>query len=207
MLRVFLTCVLLAACTQAVATEPASSTTDTRYTVKFKLLRVEGEQATTIEREVTGVRGTPLKCKFNGPNGLVLNLDVRDEANSQPPLRTQPTTYIAELKLVEATNDSEQRVLSQPKVATVAGCPAKLLVGDKKGDRVELDLIIKEGMAGATKSQAVVQDATNSKKQKYFPSTTYGMSLMKMVDPRALIQEEEELIEDVVPPRGSCPRE
>lgn len=128
-----------------------------------------------------GKTGTPLSCNFDGPNSLVLQLDVRDMPG------TQSAFYVAEFKLLEATKDKKQRVVHHPTIATKAGVPARLRTGDKDGDRVEVELTISEGMTLATDPK---------------PSTrsNLGMSMMQMVNPRIIITEEEEERLGIVPP-------
>ena len=89
---------------------------------------------------------------------------MRDVPGGSPP------KYVARLKLVESKKGKEN-VLSAPTIMTTAGTPAKLMVGQEKGDRIEVDLTVREAVA-----------ATSS----------LGTSRMKVVNIPIIIQDEEE---------------
>ena len=165
MARLVFACLLIgSSCHAAVAAESAPSTTAPRYVVKVKFLRVEdGKQIIAVDTEVTGTKGTPLKTNLGGKNGLVLKLDMRDVPGGSPP------KYVARLKLVESKKGKEN-VLSAPTIMTTAGTPAKLMVGQEKGDRIEVDLTVREIAA----------------------ASSLGTSRMKMVNIPIIIQDEEE---------------
>ena len=166
MARLVFVCLLIGSSYHAAAAaESAPLTTAPRYVVKVKCLRVEdGKQIIAVDTEVTGTKGTPLKTNLGGKDGLVLNLDMRDVPGGSPP------KYVARLKLVESKKGKEN-VLSAPTIMTTAGTPAKLMVGQEKGDRIEVDLMVREVVLTAS---------------------SHGTSLMKMVNPRIIIQDEEE---------------
>ena len=117
-----------------------------------------------VDTEVTGTKDTPLKTNLGGENGLVLKLDMRDAPGGAPP------KYVAHLKLVESKKGKEN-VLSAPTIMTTAGTPAKLMVGQEKGDRIEVDLTVREVVSAAS---------------------SLGTSRMKMVNIPIIIQNEEE---------------
>ena len=62
-------------------------------------------------------------------------------------------------------------MLSAPTITTTAGTPAKLLVGQEKGDRIEVDLTVREVVSAAS---------------------SLGTSRMKIVNILIIIQDEEE---------------
>ena len=98
---------------------------------------------------------------------MVLKLDMRDVAGGAS------SFYVAHFRLVETKNGKEI-VLSQPSLMTAAERPAKLMVGQVKGDRIEVDLTVRE-----------VVSATSS----------LGTSQMKMVNLPIIIQDEEDRME------------
>ena len=165
MARFAFACLLIGSwCPAAVAAESAPLTTAPRYVAKVKFLRVEGgKQTIAVDTEVTGTKGTPLKTNLGGKDGLVLKLDIRDVAGGTP------SQYVIQFKLIETKNGKES-VLSAPTITTTAERPAKLMVGQEKGDRIEVDLTVREVAA----------------------TSTLGTSRMKMVNIPIIIQDEEE---------------
>jgi len=165
MARIVLACLLIGLwCRAAVAAESAPSANAPHYVAKVKFLRVEGgKQTIAVDTEVTGIKGTPLKTNLSGKDGLVLKLDMRDVPGGTP------SQYVIQLKLVESKNGKEN-VLSAPTIMTTAEKPAKLMVGQEKGDRIEVDLTVWEV-------------ATTS---------SLGTSRMKMVNIPLIIQDEDE---------------
>lgn len=164
-------------CHAAVAIEPVPSANARPYVAKVKYLRVDGGKETmAVATEVTGTAGTPLKTKLAGKNGLVLSLDLRTVPN------TTPSQYLAQFKLFETKKDKEI-VLSAPTLVTTVGSPAKLMVGQEKGDRIEVEVTVREGAPALDK-----QPATSAKSDRGRSTT----SLMMYVTPRIIIQEEEE---------------
>jgi len=165
MARFFIACLVIGSwCQSAVAAESAPSANALRYVVKVRYLRVDGgKQTIVVDTEVTGTKGTPLKTNLGGKDGLVLKLDMRDVSGGSPP------KYVAHLKLVESKKGKEN-VLSAPTIMTTAGTPAKLMVGQEKGDRIEVDLMVREVVS----------------------ASSYGTTLISVAAPRIIIQDEEE---------------
>ena len=166
MARFVFVCLLIGSwCHAAAAAESGPSANAPRYVAKVRFLRVDGgKQVIAVETEVTGTKGMPLKTNLRGKDGLVLKLDMRDLPGGAPP------QYIAHFTLVEKKNGKEI-VLSAPTIMTIVGRPAKLMVGQEKGDRIEVDLTVREVVLAASPR---------------------GTSLMKMVNPRIIISDEEE---------------
>ena len=125
-----------------VAASDTPPPTAARYVAKVKFMRVDGgKQIVTVETEVTGTKGTPLKADLSGEDGLILKLEMRDLPSGQP------TQYLAQFRLTNG-----RQVLSAPTLVTTTGRPAKLTVGQEKGDRIEVDLVV--GEIGAASSAA-----------------------------------------------------
>ncbi len=166
MARLVFACLLIgSSCHAAAAAESAPFTTAPRYVVKVKFLRVEdGKQSIAVDTEVTGTKGTPLRTNLGGKNGLALKLDMRDVPGGSPP------KYATHLELVESKKGKEN-VLSAPTIMTTAGTPAKLMVGQEKGDRIEVELTVREVVSAVS---------------------SLGTSRMKTVDIPIIIQDEEE---------------
>ena len=166
MARFVFACLLIGSwCHAAVAADSGPTANVPGYVAKIKLLRVEdGKQVIAVETEVTGTKGMPLKTNLDGKDGLVLKLEMRNVSGGAPP------QYIAHFTLVEEKNGKEI-VLSAPTITTTAGRPAKLMVGQEKGDRIEVDLTVREVVLAASPR---------------------GTSLMEMVNPRIIISDEEE---------------
>jgi len=169
--RFLLALILLASCCLATANEPAP-TTASRFVAKVKFLRVDGgKQIMAVNTEVTGTKGTPLKTNLGGKDGLTLRLEMRDVPD------IQPSQYIAQFKLVETDRDKDT-ILSQPAIMTTAGTPAKVMVGTS-ANRIEVELVVREiGAASPAASRPA--------------STAGGKIIMGGVNPRIIIQEEEE---------------
>jgi hypothetical protein len=89
--------------------------------------------------------------------------DVPGDARSQ---------YVAQFSLVES-KQGKQVVLSAPTITTTAGVPGKLTVSQEKGDRIEVDLTVREVV----------------------PASIYGNSLMTVVTPRIIQDDEEDKME------------
>jgi type II secretory pathway component GspD/PulD (secretin) len=165
MARFVFACLLIGSSCCAAVADSGPSANAPRYVAKVKFLRVDGgKQIIAVDTEVTGTKGTPLKTNLGGKDGLVLKLDMRDVPGGTP------SQYVIQFKLIETKNGKES-VLSAPTIMTTAGRPAKLMVGQEKGDRIEVDLTVREVAATAS---------------------SHGTSLMKMVNPRIIIQDEEE---------------
>ena len=162
--------ILLGSCCPVFASEtPPPPANAARYSAKIKFLRVDGgKQTIAVDTEVTGTKGKPLKTALGGKDGLTLNLEIHDLAGSTP------TQYLAQFKLTNG-----RQVLSEPALVTTADKPAKLMVGAEHGDRIEVDLIVKEGAAAKAQPPAAA------------PSS-HGTSLMMMVDPRIIIQDKDD---------------
>jgi hypothetical protein len=165
MARLVFACLLFGLwCHAAVAAEFAPAANAPRYVAKVKFLRVDGgKQIIAVDTEVTGTKGTPLKANLGGKDGLVLKLDMRDVPGGTP------SQYVIQFKLIETKNGKEN-VLSAPTITTTAEKPAKLMVGQEKGDRIKVDLTVREV-------------ATTS---------SLETSRMKMVNIPIIIQDEEE---------------
>jgi hypothetical protein len=115
-----------------------------------------------VNTEVTGTKGTPLKTVLGGKDGLTLRLEMKDVPNAKP------SQYLAQFKLTNG-----RQVLSAPALVTTVGKPAKLMVGQEKGDRIEVDLVVREIAAASSAVSA-------------------SQIIMGGVTPRTIIQEEEE---------------
>jgi hypothetical protein len=136
--RFLIACMLLGSWCHAAAEETASPAAAPRYAAKIKFLKIDrGRQIMAVNTEVAGTAGMPLKTTLRGRNGLVLKLEMQDVAGSAP------AQYLARFKLVE-TGRHKEIVLSEPTLVTTVGHPAKLMVGEKDGDRLELDLVVRE---------------------------------------------------------------
>jgi hypothetical protein len=194
MSRLLLACLLLGLCHSAAA-ETASTASGTRYVVKFKFLKVDqkGTRNTAIASEVAGTKGTPLRTDLRVPNGMVLKLDIREVADSQP------TYYVAEFKLIEAKKDGKQKVLAKPTILTAVGCPASLKIGAEASDRIEVNLIVNEKVSAEDGGKKATQSPTKN----YQPcplaeldqtrdNTPPSRIIMGGVEPRIIIQDEEE---------------
>ena len=164
-----------------------SPTTGTRYVAEIKFLRVADKRTITIETGVAGTKGMPLKTDLVGPNGLRLKLDIRDIAD------TRPTQYLAKLRLTEVKKDGKKYVLCEPRIITVVGHRAELMVGEGGKDRTEFELLVKEGAAvNRDAPKPAAQKPTNKEQSQGSVGPEGTTSLMKMVSPRIIIQEEEE---------------
>ena len=165
MARFIFACLLIGSCCHAaIAAESVPSVTAPRYLVKVRYLRIDGGKKTiAVETEVTGTKGTPLKADLAKRDGMVLKLHMRELPGGTP------SRYVAYLKLVESKNGKEI-VLSAPMLIVTAERPAKLMVGQEKGDRIEVDLTVRDVAA----------------------ASSYGTSLMNRVNIPIIIQDEEE---------------
>jgi len=117
-----------------------------RYVAKIKFLQVaqEGEQKTTVDTELRGTQGTPLKASIGGTNGVTVSLEVQDVPKSRP------SQYLAAFRIVERHGD-EESVLAAPKICILAE-HSGMIMTDKapplpdreKGDRIELKFVVTE---------------------------------------------------------------
>lgn len=174
MSRLLLTCLLLGTWSFVAAAETATSpTSGTRYVAKIKFLRVfQDKQTVSIDTEVAGTKGTPLKTDLAGPKGMVLKLDIRDITGKGP------TMYLAEFRLIEVKKDGKEYVLNHPRIVTVVGHPAKLRVGEEGKDRIEVDLIVKEVAVVNHDVPVLTAKDLSIRKQPQVPTaSTYGTSL------------------------------
>lgn len=187
MSRLVIACVLFGSwCHAASSSEPLSPASATRYAAKVKYLKVDGgNQIMAVETEITGLKGTTLKTTLGGRNGLTLKLEIQDVPGSRP------SQYLAHFKLLETKGDKVV-VLSAPAIVTTVGHPAKLMVGKEKGDRIEVDLTVREIESTTTEPKATTHNSAKSEPSPNSAASNYGTSLMKMVSPRIVIQEEEE---------------
>ncbi len=173
----------------------ASPTSAVRYVAKIKFQEVRQQQTSTMQAEVAGVTGTPLKIDLSSQSmARQLKLELRDVPSSKP------TQYLTQFEWVELRKDGTSKVLFAPKIVTTVGTPATMKVGEEKGDRFEFNLTVTERASTACKSKPATQDPTNSKQPSVPPPSSMGVSLMRMVDPRIIIQEEEEDRLEVVQP-------
>ena len=174
--------ILFGSCCPVFASEPPPLSPAARYSAKIKFLRVDGgTQIIAVDTEVTGTKGTPLKTNLGGKDGLILKLELRDLNGGTP------TQYLAQFRLTE-----KGRVLAEPVLVTTAGKPAKLTVGQEKGDRIEVEVTVSEGVSAAIESKPTGREQTNRRQPPAAAPSSYGTSLMMMVHPRLIIQEEEE---------------
>lgn len=180
MSRLLFALVLAVSSCPALASEPPP-TTATRYIAKVSFLKVDGGKQLSLNTEVIGTKGTPLKTALGGKDGLTLTLDMHDLPN------TMPTQYVAQFKLVEIGKDGKENVLSAPALVTTVGRPAKIMVGQEKGDRIEVDLVVRE-ISGASSAASG------------HPNKSPSQIIVGGVTPRIIIQEEEEEKLGVVSP-------
>jgi len=166
--------ILLGSCCPAFASEPPSPATVAQYTAKVEFLRVGGgKEIVAVNTDITGTKGKPTKAVLAGKDGLALTLDMRDLPGSSP------TQYLAQFKLTEIGKNGKENLLSAPALVTTVGRPAKLMVGQEKGDRIEVDLVVRETAAASTASSD-------------HPNKPPSQIIMGGVTPRIIIQEEEE---------------
>jgi hypothetical protein len=188
MSRLVMACVLFGSCCHAAtSSEPLFPANATRYAAKIKYLKVDGgNQIMAVETEITGLKGTALKTTLGGKNGLTLKLEIQDVPGSKP------SQYLAHFKLLETKGDKVV-VLSAPAIVTTVGHPAKLMVGQEKGDRIEVGLTVREIASAATEPKATSDKPAKSKPlPASAAASSYGTSVMKMVNVPIVIQEEEE---------------
>ena len=139
MTRLLIVCSLLATCCHAAAGEAASASNAIRYVAKIKFVEVRQNQTMTMETEVAGNKGMPLKVHLGGQSmGRQLRLEMQDVPDTQPP------QYFAQFRLVEVQKGRVQKVLAEPALVTVVGRPARFVSGAEEGDRIEIDLTVKE---------------------------------------------------------------
>lgn len=129
MLRSCIGAVLLALGLLAAArAEPPKS-----FVARVHLRAVTAGANHEIQTEVSGTIGQPLKLMVGGDDQLRLELDLR-------PLQAEgPRQYQAEFRLRKGDN-----TLSSPRLVTVAGQPAKIFVGAKDGDQIQIELLVRE---------------------------------------------------------------
>ena len=86
MVRFVFACLLIGSwCHAAVAAESGPSANAPRYVVKVRYLRIDGgKQTISVDTEVTGTKGTPLKTNLGSKDGLVLKLEIRDSPGGTP---------------------------------------------------------------------------------------------------------------------------
>jgi hypothetical protein len=179
--RLFLTWLLIGTCSPLLAADTSASGKPYVVSYRFSLLKKEN-CVWTRAGKARGKTGTPLNCSFDGPNNLVLQLDVRDTSS------TQSTFYRAGFKLLEATKDKKQRVVHHSTIAARPDVPARMTSGNRDGDRVEVELAVNERMTLATAPKSTT-------------SSNLGTSMMQMANPRIIITGEEEERIGVVPPK------
>ena len=139
MTRLLLACLHVGSCCHDVADEAAPAPNPTRFVAKIKLVEVREKQTMTVETEVKGTKGTPLKIDLGGQSmGRQLRLEMHDLPDTQPP------QYFAQFRLVEVQKGRVQKVLAEPALVTVVGRPARFVSGAEVGDRIEIDLTVKE---------------------------------------------------------------
>ena len=166
--RLLIVALLFGSCGPILAAEP-SSVAPARYSAKVKFLRVDGgKQIIAVDTEVTGTKGKLLKTALAGKDGLTLTLDMQDLPGSTP------TQYLAQFKLT-----GKGRVWAEPKLVIVVGRPAKLMVGHEKGDRIEVELVVRDIAAASSAASG-------------HPNKSPSQIIMGGVTPRIIIQEEEE---------------
>ena len=132
--RLLFVFIVFASCCFAVADEKSPPKTATKYTATIEFVKVEqGKQVIAVDTKVIGTKGTPLKVDLGGRDGLALKLEIQDLQGATP------SQYLAQFRLIE-----KGKVLSAPTITTTVERPAKLFVGQEKGDRIEVDLTVKE---------------------------------------------------------------
>lgn len=172
-----------------VVTNDTTPTNAVHYVAKIKFLEVRQKQTITMQTEVSGVAGVPLKTDLSGSSmKRQLKLQLQDVPSSKP------TQYVAEFQWVEIQKDGTVTVLFAPKLMTTVGVPALIRVGEEKGDRFEINLTVTEGVSVANKPKTTTQNPTNSKQPTVCNPTTTSSGTLRMgfVTPRIIIQEEEE---------------
>ncbi len=186
MSRLLLTCLLLGVSSLVAAAETKSPPSGVPFVAKLRYEHCEDGRTMTIVTEVSGTKSTPLKHDVVGPEGTVLRLEFQDIAG------TRPTQYVAKFRLTRM-KDGKTHVLSEPIVATMAGRPVEFGVGEKGKYWTGFDLLIGEGSAlKAEAPKPAAQNSTNKELPRVPASPEGTTSLMKMVPPRIIIQEEEE---------------
>lgn len=165
--------------------EPPVSTNAARYVAKIKFLKVsDGKEVIAVETEVIGTKGTPLKATLGSKNELTLKVEMQDTS-------CNPSRYVAQFNLVEIKGD-KTTVLSRPTLMTTIGEPAKILLGKEKGDRLEVDFTVREIASTANEPKSPAHGLAKSEQPPVSAASSLGTSLMMMVNPRIIIQEEEE---------------
>lgn len=106
---------------------------ETRYMARVRVRTVESGRTNEIQTEVSGTVGQPLELSVAGNGPLRLDMAVRDLAG------TGPRQYQAEFRLTKA-----KEVLSSPKLTTLVDRPAQIFVGEQGGDRIEIEVLIRE---------------------------------------------------------------
>ena len=155
MTRLLIVCLLLATCCHAAADEAASASNAIRFVARIKFVEVRQNQTMTMETEVKGTKGTPLKIDLGGQSmGRQLRLEMHDVPDTQPP------QYFAQFRLVAVTKERVQKVLAEPALVTVVGRPGKFVSGAEKGDRIEIELTVKEvGTAASAALRSLISIA------------------------------------------------
>jgi hypothetical protein len=139
MTRYLVACLLVGLGYHAAADEPAAPPNPTRFAAKIKFIEVRHKQTVTVETEVPGIKGTPLKMDLGAENrGRQLRLEMHDIPDTQPP------QYFAQFRLVEVKKGRVMKVLAEPALVTVVGRAARFVSGAEQGDRIEIDLTVKE---------------------------------------------------------------
>lgn len=135
----FLAALLAPWCLFSAQAEPPASAT-AQYVAKIRFLEIaeEGKRKLALTTEIQGTHGSPLKVAVGGVNGRVLRLEIQDTPE------TTPTQYDAQFRLIQAGTDGEEAVISAPRLVALAGTPAKVMIGEENGDRIEIDLTVTE---------------------------------------------------------------
>jgi hypothetical protein len=192
MASLFAVCLLIVSSCQ-IADEPPCPTGKPGYVVKIRFLEVRQAKTFGASTEVGGIRGSPLKIEVARILERRLYLEVQEVPG------TQPTQYLVELRGSEVQQDGSLKVLFEPKLVTTVGRPATLKIGERQGDRIEVEISVREdtvaipaasGQPNQPKPRTTAP-ATGKPPPPSVPSNL-GTSRMQMVDPRLIIQEEEE---------------
>jgi hypothetical protein len=154
MARFVFACLLVGSwCPVAIAATPRLTPNTPLYvaTIKYVLLE-DGKETftcntTTMERIGVAMKvtlgGVQSATNSGGKDGRIDTdaLDLKLDMLGVP--GTTPSQYDAQFRLTEI-NNGKQIVRSEPRLIATVGKPARLRIGGEKGDRIEIDLTVRE---------------------------------------------------------------
>ncbi len=127
---------LAAGCNALWADDPAAEKSYLMQ-AKIHLLQVKEGKTTSIDTQLTGAVESPLKSEFGGVNGTLFKIEITRVPGASP------TQFKAQIYHVQGKGANE-RVLASPTLITLAGQPATVQIGNVGGDRLELELEVRE---------------------------------------------------------------